>query len=394
MPYTSSLRAFLLGALCLAPSAVRAADPVTPPINEKIKEVAGTAEYLRSVPKHFAVLQAVDPARRRVTLLIEGEKLAKSWTLTPDAEVKFFGWWGRLDQFTVGDRVWVWFHLNRDKQPIGVLMLSDEMSEQDMHGAGLPLVACGEGTITVKPIKGDNRILKTSTKSDQLKVGQPVYVRSAGDTARLVLDAAGFEAKRAEQRASLRKRWLDEGLPGTVMFLHLSGEMELMLDHEAIRWGRSLKLGDKVTIPTDGKPILAVVKDVRAWRERTQVRLVVHGADQTDLVLGQRVRLKMPAPSAEVEEAPLPPDVDRPRAKAERVEWFLASIYCPCKVKGDGCTGDFYTLASCNPNACGMPNHVRKLVAGMIDKGMTDKQIFEELRKEFSADLTRPHLIP
>jgi hypothetical protein len=383
-------RALVLGALCLAPSNVRSAEPV----QEKIKEVAGTAEYLRSVPKHFATLQAVDAARRRVTLLIEGEKLPKSWTLTPDAEVKVLGWWGRLDQFTPGDRVWVWFHTNRDRQPVGVLMLADEPSEQDIHGAGLPLVARGDGTISVKPLKGDNRTLKTGDRLDGVKVGDPVFVQSAGDKARLVLDAAGFEKKRAEQRAELRKRWLEEGLPGSVMFLHLSGEMELMLDHEAARWARSLKLGDKVSIPTDGKPIPAVVKEVRAWRERTQVRLVVHGADQTDLTLGQRVRLKMPAPPAEVDESPLPPDLDRPRTKAERVEWFLASIYCPCKVKGDGCTGDFYTLASCNPNACGMPNHLRKLVAEMIDKGMTDKQIFEELRKDFGPGLTRPHLIP
>ena len=383
------LRALVLVVLGLAPSVVRAAEP---PVNDKIIEVAGTAEYLRSVPKHFATLQAVDPLRRRVTLLIEGEKLAKSWTLTPDAEIKICGWWGLLDQLSAGDRVWVWFHNNREKQPIGVLMLADEMSEQDIHGAGLPLVSTTADTLTVKPLKGDNRILKTSVKLDAFKAGQPVFVQSAGDKARLVLDAAGFEAKRAEQRASLRKRWLDEGLPGTVMFLHLSGEMELMLDHEAMRWGRSLKLGDKVTIPTEGKPIPAVVKDVRAWRERTQVRLVVHGADQTDLALGQRIHLKMPAPSAEPDD--LPPDLDRPRAKTERVEWFLASIYCPCKVKGDGCTGDFYTLASCNPNACGMPKHVRKLIAGMIDKGMTDKQIFAELRKEFSSDLIRPHLIP
>jgi hypothetical protein len=389
MPRTP-FRALLLSALCLWPTAARAADPVT----DKIKEVAGTAEYLRSVPKHFATLREVDAARRRVTLLTEDDKEPKSWTLTPDAEVKVLGWWGRLDQLTIGDRVWVWMHANRDKKPVGILMIADEPSEQDMHGDGLPLVARGDGSITVKPIKGDNRTLKTGEKLDRLNVGKAVYVQSAGDVARLALDSAGFEQKRSEQRAALRKRWLDDGLPGTVMFLHLSGEMELMLDHEAMRWGRSLKLGDKVTIPTDGKPIPAVVKDVRAWRERTQLRLVAHGADQTDLTPGQRIRLKMPAPPAEVDDSPLPPDLDRPRAKAERVEWFLASIYCPCKVRGDGCTGDFYTLASCNPNACGMPNHVRKLVAEMIDKGMSDKQIYDELRKEFGAGLTRPHLLP
>jgi hypothetical protein len=379
--------------MIFAPATVQAADPPPKAVNDKIKEVAGTAEYLRSVPKFFATLQFIDLPNRRVTLLIEGEKLAKAWTLTPDAEIKVAGWWARLDQLTAGDRVWVWFHTNRDKQPIGILMLCDELSEQDMHGTGLPLVKRGDGSITVKPVKGEDRTLQTKAKLDALAEGKPVYVQSAGNRARLVLTPVEFEAKRTEQRDRLRQRWIDEGLPGTVMFLHLSGEMELMLDHEAMRWARSLKLGDKVMLPGT-KPIPAIVKEVRPWRERTQLRLVVHGADQTELAPGQRLLLKVPAPSKEIEDTPLPPDADRPRARAERVEWFLASIYCPCKVKGDGCTGDFYTLASCNPNACGMPNHVRKLVGEMIDKGMTDKQIFDELRKEFGNDLVRPHLLP
>src|SRR6516162_2712059 len=71
-------------------------------LNDKVKEIAGTAEFLRSVPKHFATLKAVDPARNQVTLLIEGEVLPKVWSLVPDAEVKVAGWWGRLDQFQVG----------------------------------------------------------------------------------------------------------------------------------------------------------------------------------------------------------------------------------------------------------------------------------------------------
>jgi hypothetical protein len=170
--------------------------------------------------------------------------------------------------------------------------------------------------------------------------------------------------------------------------------MELMLDHEAMHWGRSLKAGDKVTLATE-TPIAAVVKDVHPWRERTQLRLVVAGADQTDLSLGQRVKLKTSAPPAEIEKSPLPPDLDRPRAtKAERVEWFLASIYCTCKVPGDTCTGHFYTLASCNPNGCGMPHHMREVFGKKIDEGLTDRQILEQLFKETGDDLLRPHLAP
>jgi hypothetical protein len=364
------------------------------PVNEKIIEVAGTAEFLRSVPKHFATLQAVDVANNRVTLLLEGEKLAKVWPLTPDAEVKVMGWWARLDQFTVGDRVWVWFQTDRKKQPAAVAMLADEISQQDIHGRGVTLDASADGKITVKPPKGENRTLKLAQSPDGLTVGKPVYFQSSGDKVRLILTAEAFETKRDEQKVALRKRWTDEGLPGSVTFLHrFSGEMELMLDHEAMRWGRSLQLGDKVSISAD-PPIAAVVKLVKPWRERTQVRLVVHGVDQADLSLGQRIRLKMPGPAAEVDSATLPPDIDRPRSKEERVEWFLSSIYCTCAVANDTCTGHFYTLASCNPNGCGMPNAVRKTIAELIEKGMTDKQIFEQLLKEQGPDLLRPHLRP
>src|SRR5262245_29808226 len=116
-------------------SPVRAADPkgaaAKKPAEEKMKEVAGTAEFLRSVPKHFATLKALDPARRQVTLLIEGETLAKVWPLTPDAELKVAGWWGRIEQLNPGDRVWAWFQTDRKKQPVALAMLADEPSEQD-----------------------------------------------------------------------------------------------------------------------------------------------------------------------------------------------------------------------------------------------------------------------
>jgi hypothetical protein len=372
-------------------------------VNDKIKEIAGRAEVLRAVRKHFATLKAVDPARHRVTLLLEGETLPKVWDLTPDAEVKRAGWWARLDQLTIGDRVWAWFKINRNQEPIAVLMLADELSEQDIHGLGVTLEARDTKSLTLKPVKGTSRTLQTQgveasrgkdgAALDGFAVGEHVYVQSAGDKARLILDSAAFESRRAEQKAALRRRWAEEGLPGTVIFLHLSGEMELMLDHEAIRWGRSLKPGDKVKLQTT-PPVPAVVKLVRPWRERTQLRLVVAGADVAELMLGQRTRLLMDTPPPEVDSAQLPPDLDRPRSRDDRIEWFLSSMYCTCQVKGDGCTGHFYTLASCNPNGCAAPNAMRKEVAGMIDQGMTDKEIFETLIKAHGPDMLRPHLLP
>src|SRR5437588_6552882 len=135
------------------------ADPK--PAGDAMKEVAGAAEFLRSVPKHFATLKGMDRAKQRVTLLMEGEKEAREWQLAPDAELKINGWWGRLDQFLIGDRVWVWLQLDRVKQPVAISMLADEVSEQDIHGPGVQLETHDNKGITLKPTTGKNWTLRT-----------------------------------------------------------------------------------------------------------------------------------------------------------------------------------------------------------------------------------------
>jgi hypothetical protein len=257
-----------------------------------------------------------------------------------------------------------------------------------------------------------------------------------GKSAELAKD---FAAKRDAQIKALRMFWEKEGLPGTVTFAHISGEVEVTLDHEAMRWARSLRAGDKVELEDlgsrpahsthwpgyvnpiamavqtgsgevrpwmipqgdmlaalrqDAVRVKAVVKDVKPWRERTRVTLVVNGLDISPFESGKRTFLKMPPPSKEILESDYPPDIGLKRSKEERIDWFLASIYCTCKVANDICTGDFYTLASCNPNGCGMPNATRRRIAAMIDKGMDDKQIWDDLRAERGALMTKPHLVP
>jgi hypothetical protein len=334
-------------------SSVYAAPGTSADADKKMKEVAGKAEFLRLLPKPFAAVQAIDAKARTVTLLADGDKEAKTWPVEPDAEIKIAGWWGRLEQIRPGDRVWAWLKLDRKKRPVSVVMLADEVSEWDLHGS---------------------------------------LRRKASAKPRFA--PAEVEAKRATQRTWLRQRWLDEGLPGTLSFQHIfSGELELTLDHEAMRWGRSLSAGDGVSLQAE-PPIKAVVKSVTPWRERTVVRLVVGELESSELKIGQRLAMKMTPPPGAVEKADYPPDIDQPRSKAERVEWFLASIYCTCGVGKDTCTGHFYTLASCNPNGCGMPNHRRQQVREMIEQGLTDRQIFDALRKEGGPLLLRPHLQP
>jgi hypothetical protein len=373
--------------------------------DDAAKEIAGTAEFLKAVPKKFASVQEVDVEKHTVKLLIDGENDQKSWPLTPDAEVKVKGWWGRLGQLRPAERVWCWFKLDRAKKPVAVFMLADDLSEQDIHGSGLTVKSVTDDIITLTPPKGKDRQLpaqraRVSKGAKTTEAGLPypkdrLYVFE--DLAKerwVLLTPEGFERVRAKQKAWLRSRWENDGLPGTLGLVHLySGEADVLLDHEAMRWGRSLTPGDKVELAAE-PPIKAVVKQVLPQREKTQVRLVVKSLDLADLATGQRVRLRMKTPPPSVDEGALPPDLDRSRTREERVEWFLASMYCTCGVDGDVCTGHFYTLASCNPNGCGAPKAMRQLLAKKIEQGMTDRQIFEELLAQRGPLLLRPHLLP
>src|SRR6266853_3463591 len=116
-----------------------------------------------------------------------------------DAELKVAGWWGRLEQFTPGDRVWVWLQTDRQKQPIAIMMIADEPSEQDIHETVWTLAEVQEKATTLHPAKGPDRTL-TLPKPTSLAKGTRIWFQSAGESARMLIDAAEFEKRRAEQR--------------------------------------------------------------------------------------------------------------------------------------------------------------------------------------------------
>jgi uncharacterized protein DUF3179 len=362
--------------------------------DDAIKEVAGAAEFLRLLPKPFATLKAVDVKARTVTLLMDGETVAKVWPVEPDAEIKIMGWWGRLEQLKVGDRVWVWLKLNRKKDPVAVAMLADEPSQQDIHGDVLEVKAIEGLRVTFGAKKKTERTLGWTTGEPPPKIGEKLFVQSAGTQVRWAGPADKFEEMRAAQRNELRKRWESEGLPGTISVQHVfSGELDVLMDHEGMKWTRSLNRGETIHIQAE-PPIKAVVKTVTPWRERTQLRLVVGELAAADMKPGDRVAVTMVQPRNDLLASTYPPDIDRPRTTEERIEWFLASIYCTCKVRGDICTGHFYTLASCNPNGCGAPNETRRQVREMIDKGRSDREIWDELLAAKGPLVLKPHLLP
>ena len=139
------------------------ADATRKAVDNQAREIAGEAEFLRTLPKHFGDLVAIDPAAHTATLRLDGETLAKVWPLAADAEVKRWGWWARTSQFAAGERVWVWFHLNRAKQPAAIAMLSDEVSEQDIHTRPYRLTGVTPVSVSVKGAGGKVRQIAGAT---------------------------------------------------------------------------------------------------------------------------------------------------------------------------------------------------------------------------------------
>jgi hypothetical protein len=381
------------------PGPVAMSEEKDPPKKEP-KPPAGKADLLRHVKKSFArfVDAEVSLSSPKVRIEMEGENEVTEWAVLPDAEIKIHGWWGRLGQLVPNDRVWVWFSMTRDKKPSNILMIADEISAQDIHAELYAVKVATNETLVLhfpeEPEIPERSLQRKDGIRGALKERDKVLVQTAGENVRLAMSPVHFEELRKAQKEYLRDRWREDGLPGVVSFLHsLGGEMDLILDHEAIRWGRYLSEGDKVTINLKN-PILATVKSVTPWRERTQLRLVAKtGLDLQDLANGQRVSLLVPDPPEAMQRSNLPMDIGRRNGKSDRIDWFLSTIYCSCGIGGDRCTGMFYVQASCNVNGCGMPNEMRSFIGQQIDRGLTDEQIFDGLRAEKGTDVWRPHLL-
>jgi hypothetical protein len=374
-------------------------------------EPPGPKGNLDITSRRFGVLKDVDVKRQRVTLLLEGEAEATVWPVRADAEVRYAGWWGRLDQFAMGDRIWLWFETDTAKQPLAISFLCDELSEHDLYAplkvkavTGAPPTAIVVETVrNGKPVErsitlGTAELWRGGAKSplNSLKDGEQVHVQTRGEEARLILDPAAFAARRSTQQAALRKRWTDQGLPGTLVFVHAErGEIELMLDHEAIRWGRSLQPGDKVSLQTD-RAIPGAVRQVRPWHERTQVLLATDGSHRSLPAASERVSLRLVHPPQVADDDLFPTGLDRLRSKPDRIEWLASSIYCTCGMH-DGCAGQPFTLAACDAvgkTPCGLAKRTRQEIAEFVEGDFTDRQIVKEFLDKRGPNLLRPHMSP
>ena len=64
------------------------------------------------------------PPRKTVEFRIEGKSDTRTFGLTPGAEVKIHGSWGRLDQLVTGDRAWIWMHKARKGEPSRIFVIA------------------------------------------------------------------------------------------------------------------------------------------------------------------------------------------------------------------------------------------------------------------------------
>jgi hypothetical protein len=380
------------------------------------------ATLVRTAQKPYGSFVGIDAARGELILHMEAASQEKTWLLDADAEVRVRGAWGTLDDLVRGDRLWVWARVDRDGKPRAVFMVADEISEQVIHQVPYVLGSVDldkKEVVVRRKLDGKTEQSRTLKLSEALGVtlegadyhfrpsrpekegaapvrvtaGGSVTVRTSGDVLLDLMDSAALEAARDAQKARMDERWRKEGLSGTVgSMLPTVGELEVIVDHAAMRWVRALKAGDAVKILLE-KPVNAAVLDLRPWNERTRLSLAAPGRDLADLRPGQRVRIGVPEPAADLLKSAFPPDMGRPREGAARIEWFLSSTYCSCSIAGDGCTGMFYTLSACNAMTCGMPKRVRTFVGPLVEKGLSDREILGQMEREYGPAIWKPHLL-
>lgn len=374
------------------------------PLTDENKESAGPLGNLDVSVRHFAILKAIDLENQQVTLQIEGESVPTVRKLEPGAEVWCSGWWGRLDQFVAGDRVWVWYSKGDEAQSIA--LLSDELSEQEFYGASrvsmIDRQANDSASLTLTMGRGGKPVSRTIGLANadlpgSLKVNDFLYFQTNENATRLALTSAEFEQRRENQMSEIVKRWASDGLPGTLIFWHEDRQqIELMLDHESMFWGRTLTSGDKVnlTLPQN-MSVTAIVRQLRPWRERTQMLLQVESEIPPGLSIRQRLLVRPATVPTSLDPHDLP-GIDQPRTAEERVDWLMSGIYCTCGMH-DMCAGHFYTLAACDAKGktpCGLAKRTRAEIAERIAQGLTDRQILEQLLKERGPKLLRPHMSP
>ena len=129
-----------------------------------------------------------------------------------------------------------------------------------------------------------------------------------------------------------------EGLRAVVNDIDsVDGRLVLTVSPGGALWARTLRMNDKVRVSGNGadtKPIDSLVFQVRPDYAKAKVRLVAEGKPLASLRLCDAVRLHMDRPTDL--DPDLPPDLGRFTERADRIGWFLSTVYCTCGMPHDG----------------------------------------------------------
>ena len=206
-----------------------------------------------------------------------------------------------------------------------------------------------------------------------------------------VLDESSFEARRRDRLRYQRQRIMREGLVGTVAEVDTAGKQVAVMLRRADSWyGRALKVHGLAGLSGNGfQRTECEVVDVHPDYSRLRLRLDFRGSALPTACAGQEVAVFAALP--EKVDFELPPDLDRFKARQERIDYFLSTLYCPCGMMGDSCAGHWNTLAACKLHGCGMPNLISKEVGEWIDEGKSDSAILTKLVEQNGANVLKVH---
>lgn len=293
------------------------------------KPPAPSANYFKSMPKSFVRIISYDSALRRLRFAWEAGGKESELPVLPEAEVQRFGYWAEPADFSPGERVWIAVEIDAKETWLAVRIMLDGVSVQSMF----------HDTYTV----GDGELVRDTPSATRLRVSLPsgatagarVFWNSRHEGAALaatdVLDAAAFENARALQVRRHFERLAQAGLSALVNDVDpVDGRLLVTVRRADAIWARTLKMNHKVRIG-DWE---AKVHEVRPDYARARVKLVAEGNRLTGLKAGTWVHLKMETPKDL--DPDRPPDPGRFTERADRIAWFLSTIYCVCGMAHDG----------------------------------------------------------
>lgn len=298
------------------------------------KPPAPKGNYFKSMPKSFVRIVAFDETTRRVRFVSEAGGREAELPLLPEAEVQRLGYWAEPADFTPGDRVWIAVEIDDKETWRAVRIMLDGVSVQSMFN----------DTYTVgRTSTGDLDLVRNTPSSKAVAVRLPPGVPEEArlfwnsryeDKTLVATDLVGpeaFERARALQARRHFERLAQTGLAAVVNDVDpVDGRLIVTVRRADALWARTLKMNDKVRL-ADWE---ARVHEVRPDYARAKLKLVAEGNRLTSLSPGTWVRLKMEAPKDL--DPDRPPDPGRFTERADRIAWFLSSIYCVCAMAHDG----------------------------------------------------------